>query len=107
MLGEREEGNENETQISNFDEFFFESNLEEEKEELVIFNKNYENFILNPPEVITKGRKPESRLRSVLEKRTNSKFKHNSNASQVPNLKRQALGSIKLVNPLKKTRFSY
>jgi len=38
------------------------------EEELAIFNQNYMNFILNPPEVITKGRKPESRLRSASKK---------------------------------------
>jgi len=55
---------------------------------------------LNPPEVKTKGRKAQVRLKSVLELRR-------PNLSQETNLKRQALGPIKLINPVKKLRYSH
>jgi len=47
---------------------------EEKKEELAIFNRNYENFILSPPEVITKGEKAGIQTKMCPRKK-NNKFK--------------------------------
>jgi len=56
--------------------------------------------VLNPPEVKTKGRKAQIRLKSVLVLKI-------PNLSQEANLKRQALGPIKLINPVKKLKYSH